>query len=123
MDGCNLNGVESISILDEPSSSKLNVPGGVYEQSFNMPHDTQTVADPGVGPWGPKGRKIIFETGPVPPLSQGLDDRPPAPLIWRSGPTTDKWTMNEDQSFASFKIQAKDGSTIRCFWCMYINSV
>ena len=36
-------------------------------------------------PKGPK--KIFFEARP--PLSQGLDDRPP--LIWRSGSATDQW--------------------------------
>ena len=49
---------------------------------------TFAVADTGEGHGGPplfldqngglKGRKIFLETGP--PLSQGLDDRPPPPL-------------------------------------------
>ena len=34
--------------------------------------------------WGPKGWKKVFWAHP--PLSQGLDDRPPPHLIWRSGP-------------------------------------
>ena len=39
--------------------------------------------------WGRKGGKKFFWR-PPPPLSQGLDDRPPLPpLIWRSGFVTD----------------------------------
>ena len=39
--------------------------------------------------WGPKGWKKFF-CRPGPPLSQGLDDRPPPPLIWReSGSATE----------------------------------
>ena len=61
---------------------------------FNMPLDRVTVADPGKGPGGsnplifgpncgPMGKKIFLKTGP-PPLSQGLDDRPPFPylMVW-----------------------------------------
>ena len=45
--------------------------------------------------WGLKSRKkIVFESGTSPRLSQGLDDcpnPPPPPLIWRSGSATDMY--------------------------------
>ena len=46
-----------------------------------------TVAEPGEGPplfldqnEARRAEKKIFEAGHLPPLSQGLDDRPPPPL-------------------------------------------
>ena len=52
------------------------------------------VADPGKGP-GVLGLPLIFRSnwGPTgPPLSQGLDDRPPSLLIWRPGSATVLWS-------------------------------
>ena len=75
------------------------------------------MADPGEGPgeaaappmfrpnWGPKGRKIFFDTPP--PLSQGLDDQ--GPLIWRSGSATAQYLARENSRLASV-LAARDVS-------------
>ena len=58
---------------------------------------TFSVADPGGAPGAPlyldetkarRAEKNFFWDQPPPPLSQGLEDRPPPPFIWRSGSAT-----------------------------------
>ena len=65
------------------------------EGAWSIP-EFYSVTDPREGPggagpslifrpnWSPKGGKYFFRT-PFPPLSNGLDDRPPRPLTSRSG--------------------------------------
>ena len=57
--------------------------------------------------WGPECRKKFSETAP-PPLSQGLDDRPSPPLIWRSVSASATQGL---LTFFSFPCLSKTGGT------------
>ena len=67
--------LDLFNILPNPDKSDDKDP----DNMLNCQH-SNSVADPPLNfrpNWEPKGRKNFLETGRPPPLSKGLDDRPP----------------------------------------------